>query len=61
MIVDLDASLLDAHSEKENAAPTFMKGFGFHPLCRGAGGVAAVVVHRERRLGRAQGAHPRRR
>lgn len=27
-----DASLLDAHSEKENAAPTWKKGFGFHPL-----------------------------
>jgi hypothetical protein len=33
LIVDLDASLLDAHSDKEKAAPTFKKGFGFHPLC----------------------------
>jgi len=33
VIVDLDATLLDAHSEKENAAPTFKRGFGFHPLC----------------------------
>lgn len=33
LIVDLDATLLDAHSEKENAAPTFKRGFGFHPLC----------------------------
>lgn len=33
LIVDLDATLLDAHSEKENAAPTYKKGFGFHPLC----------------------------
>jgi len=33
LIVDLDATLLDAHSEKQNAAPTFKKGFGFHPLC----------------------------
>ena len=27
-----DASLLDAHAEKEDAAPTWKKGFGFHPL-----------------------------
>jgi hypothetical protein len=27
-----DASLLDAHSEKEDARPTWKKGFGFHPL-----------------------------
>ena len=33
LIVDLDATLLTAHSEKENAAPTFKRGFGFHPLC----------------------------
>jgi hypothetical protein len=33
MIVDLDATLVTAHSEKENAAPTFKRGYGFHPLC----------------------------
>ena len=33
MIVDVDATLVTAHSEKEHAAPTFKKGFGFHPLC----------------------------
>lgn len=33
LIVDLDATLVTAHSEKENAAPTFKRGFGFHPLC----------------------------
>lgn len=27
-----DASLLNAHSEKQDAAPTWKKGFGFHPL-----------------------------
>jgi hypothetical protein len=32
LIIDLDATLLDAHSDKEHAAPTFKKGFGFHPL-----------------------------
>lgn len=33
LIVDLDATLITAHSEKELAAPTFKGGFGFHPLC----------------------------
>ncbi|WP_067905229.1 IS1380 family transposase [Nocardia vaccinii] len=32
LTIDLDATLLDSHSEKECAAPTFKKGFGFHPL-----------------------------
>lgn len=32
LAIDLDATLLDSHSEKECAAPTFKKGFGFHPL-----------------------------
>jgi hypothetical protein len=31
--VDLDATVVIAHSEKENAAPTCKKTFGFHPLC----------------------------
>lgn len=33
VIIDLDATLVTAHSEKEQAAPTFKRGFGFHPLC----------------------------
>jgi hypothetical protein len=32
MIVDTDATLIIAHSDKEHAAPTFKRGFGFHPL-----------------------------
>jgi hypothetical protein len=32
VIVDLDATLVTAHSEKEHAAPTFKRGFGFHPV-----------------------------
>ena len=31
--VDTDATLLTAHSEKELAAATYKRGFGFHPLC----------------------------
>jgi hypothetical protein len=33
VIIDLDATLVTAHSGKEKAAPTFKRGFGFHPLC----------------------------
>ena len=32
LVIDLDATLITAHSEKEGAAPTFKKGYGFHPL-----------------------------
>ncbi|WP_193073268.1 IS1380 family transposase [Brevibacterium sp. FME37] len=32
LIIDIDASLVASHSEKENAKPTYKKGFGFHPL-----------------------------
>lgn len=31
-IIDLDATLVTAHSKKEYAAPNFKRGFGFHPL-----------------------------
>jgi len=31
-VIDLDATLVGAHSEKEGAAPTWKRGFGFHPL-----------------------------
>lgn len=33
IVIDLDATLITAHSEKEDAKPTFKRGFGFHPLC----------------------------
>ena len=32
VVVDIDATLITAHSEKEDAAPTYKRGFGFHPL-----------------------------
>lgn len=32
VIIDLDATLITAHSEKQEARPTFKRGFGFHPL-----------------------------
>jgi Transposase DDE domain group 1 len=42
IIADIDATLVTAHSDKEQAAPTWKKGWGFHPLTvfadHGAGG-----------------------
>jgi hypothetical protein len=32
LVLDLDATLVTCHSEKEQAAPTYKRGFGFHPL-----------------------------
>jgi DDE family transposase len=32
IVIDIDATLIGAHSEKQGAAPTFKRGFGFHPL-----------------------------
>ncbi|MGR6029954.1 transposase [Rhodococcus erythropolis] len=31
IVIDLDATLVTAHSEKQSAAPTYKRGFGFHP------------------------------
>jgi hypothetical protein len=32
IVIDIDATLITAHSEKERAAATFKKTYGFHPL-----------------------------
>lgn len=32
LVLDIDATLVTAHSEKEDAAATYKRGFGFHPL-----------------------------
>ncbi|MFF5369719.1 transposase [Streptomyces sp. NPDC013187] len=32
LILDLDATLVTTHSEKEQAAATYQRGFGYHPL-----------------------------
>ena len=32
LVIDLDGTLITAHSDKEGAAPTFKAGYGFHPL-----------------------------
>lgn len=41
LVIDLDATLLTAHSEKEQAAATFKRGFGFYPLIAFADHAAA--------------------
>jgi hypothetical protein len=33
LVLDIDATLVAAHSDKQGAAPTYKQGFGFHPLC----------------------------
>ena len=33
VIVDIDATLVTAHSDKEGAAPTHKKSYGFAPMC----------------------------
>ena len=32
LTIDVDATLITAHSEKENAAGNYKHGYGFHPL-----------------------------
>ncbi len=48
LVLDLDATLVDAHSEKEGAQPTFKRGFGHAPLLafvdHGAGGTGECVA-----------------
>ena len=31
-VIDVDATLITSHSDKEGAAPNYKRGFGFHPL-----------------------------
>jgi Transposase DDE domain group 1 len=57
VVIDLDATLLDAHSEKEQATRTWKKGFGFHPLLgfvdhgTGGGGEPVAELLRPGRAG----------
>jgi hypothetical protein len=48
LVIDVDATLVTAHSEKELAAPNFKRGFGFHPigawLDHGDGGTGEPVA-----------------
>ena len=49
--LDIDATILIAHSDKQQAAPTWKKTFGFHPMTvfadhgpRGSGEPLAIVL-----------------
>ena len=51
LVIDVDATLVEAHWAKEGAAPTFKGGFGYHPLTAwfdhgpdGAGQCAAIML-----------------
>ena len=33
VLVDIDATLVTSHSDKEGAEPTFKRGYGFAPMC----------------------------
>jgi hypothetical protein len=46
IVIRLDASLIDSHSDKQRAAGTFKGGFGFHPLmawCDNTGELLAII------------------
>ena len=63
--MDIDATIVTAHSEKEQAAPTWKKTFGFHPLTvfadhgpDGSGEPLAIVLRPgERRVEHRRGPH----
>jgi hypothetical protein len=48
VVIDIDATLVEAHSEKQGATPTFKRGFGFSPILafldHGAGGTGECVA-----------------
>ena len=48
LVVDVDATLVTAHSEKQLAKATFKRGFGFHPIgawvAHGPGGIGEPVA-----------------
>ena len=48
IVVDLDATIVTAHSEKEKATPTWKKTYGFHPLAAfaAASGEALAIMLR---------------
>jgi hypothetical protein len=49
LVIDLDASIVVCHSEKEQTAPTFKKTFGYHPMlafCDNTGEFLAARLRR---------------
>jgi hypothetical protein len=58
LILDIDATLVDAHSEKSGAGPTYKHGYGFHPMTcfLDATGEALAMVLRPGHAGAHSGA-----
>ena len=48
-VIDIDATLITAHSDKQGAAPTYKRGFGHHPLLGGVHGGGRQALHDEHR------------
>jgi len=46
IVLDIDSTLVTAHSDKEGAAPTFKRGYGFHPILCYLGGEALAGMLR---------------
>lgn len=46
IVLDIDSTLVGSHSEKEGAAPTYKRGFGFHPILCYLGGEALAGILR---------------
>lgn len=47
IVIDMDATLITAVSDKEGAAPTYKRGYGFHPLgawCANTGEALAMLL-----------------
>lgn len=48
LVIDLDATLVTAHSDKEDAKPTYKRGYGFHPMMafidHGTGGTGEAAA-----------------
>jgi hypothetical protein len=52
-VLDIDATLVEVHSEnKEGTAPTYKRGFGFHPMLCFADATGEALAAR---LGRVHG------
>ena len=49
LVIDIDATLVTAHSEKESTAATFKGGWGYHPVRREALTIRAEVKDHRRR------------
>lgn len=45
VVLDIDSTLITAHSDKDGAAPTYKRGYGFHPIlcCLGGETLAGIL------------------